>query len=66
MIPAPLDSRKPFVLQYDKRVSRWRTFREPQRFDPCWGIILLGGPDWSLHIYLGKWLVGLERTSAVS
>ena len=62
MIRAPLDPSKPFVLQYTKiEPPHWRTFSEPQRFDPAWGIVLLTGPEWALHIYLGKWTVGLER-----
>ena len=68
MIPRPWDTSQPFVLQYTKiEPPRWRTFRDRIVADErAWGIIVLGGPDWSLHLYLGKWLVGLERTGAVN
>ncbi len=65
MIPAPLDPRKPFVLQYTKVPPlRWR--RVTDRLDGgdwAWGLTLCGGTDeTAVVLYLGKWLVGIERT----
>ena len=42
---------------------RWRTL--PTRlliYESVFGIIVVGPPEWALHVYVGRWLIGIERT----
>ncbi len=39
-------------ILYDQRVVVERAF----------GIMVFGGPEWAIHLYVGDWLIGIERT----
>lgn len=39
---------------------RWRTFRD--RAHRAWGVLLFSAPEWAVHLYLGRWVIGIERT----
>ncbi len=42
---------------------RWRTFHDRQMVEGvAFGLMVFGGPEWSVHLYLGWWLIGIERT----
>lgn len=46
---------------------RWRTFRDREEipngaFGVAFGLMYFGGPEWGLCVYLGRWLIGIERT----
>ena len=39
---------------------RWRTFRA--RADSVrYGIVFYTGPEWAVHVDLGRWFMGIER-----
>ncbi len=42
---------------------RWRSFHNRVLVDGgAFGLMVFGGPRWALHLYAGRWLVGIERT----
>ncbi len=42
---------------------RWRTFYSRQVVEGvAFGLKFFGSPEWAVHLYLGWWLIGVERT----
>ncbi len=42
---------------------RWRAFHYTTEIvERAFGIMVSIAPEWGLYVYLGKWLIGIERT----
>ena len=47
----------------ERPALRWRGFSDRSVMTNAWGVMwFVGPPEWGLHLYLGRWLIGIERT----